>query len=669
MATGDLHNAFMAQQGGHQINTKVNTAQTDAPKLNWLSRNLNNIGGGGGAAAGALAGAGAGAALGSVVPVLGTAVGGVGGGILGALLGGAGGGYAGEQAKQSAEGNYGTKFANDESKKQALIQGLLGAGGEGAGAVVGHLLPAASKTGGAITRGLEELSGKKVAQQVASNLPKDALQTGNDVARLTSNSELLSGLGLHSHAQRQTAGTIANDFLGSVKNQALEKSGSVPILDGLGQKIASAITDNGVAQADKNAITAAVKSAVSKAVGSEGAVGDMAASASKVFDIQKQLEKLGYQASRSGSAEKASAYRDLASHFADLIDSHAGTNAHIAAIEVPAEQLTLLTQRAIGALGKTRGTALADHLIEGVNQAGRGAGSGGGLADVRDLLASFVPGSKAATEATISGLQKAAPGVVESIPGAAVSPMGKLGAVRSVMGKLGGAESALAGKAAQITRPIGQLINKGVDATLGAAPAIPAAVKTLGDQSPAAASSELDQVMPNPVPQDAGSEGSGASVFSPSVLQAMALHDIQTTGGKNIDKISTLSKLFGADSPKKASGSVAASLADSKSAIRQLDQLEKTLASGAASTGPVTGRLRSLNPYDTGQQSLQSQLGTVAQIVAKGLEGGKLSDQDVKRYQRLLPNVTDTKAVALRKIAQVRSSLESRLQDYSDAVE
>lgn len=127
---GDIYNRYMLQQGKtKQINTKVDVA---APKLSWIQRNLNSIGGAGGATAGGLTGAAIGTAI---LPGIGT----VAGGLLGGLIGGAGGGAAGEAAKQSAQGNYGKASAGNEIAKQALIQGGLGLAGEGAGAIVGRV--------------------------------------------------------------------------------------------------------------------------------------------------------------------------------------------------------------------------------------------------------------------------------------------------------------------------------------------------------------------------------------------------------------------------------------------------------------------------------------------------------------------------------------------------
>ncbi len=661
MATGDLHNAFMAQVGGHQINAKSDA--TVAPGGDFITRNLNNIVGGIGAGGAVALGAALAPETGglSLIPALALAAG-----------GGAIGGGLGEASKQAAEGNYGSSQSLKEIRNQALIQGGLGAAGEGAGSLVGHFLPAATEGGGAITRGLENLSGKKIAQQVASNLPKDALQTGNDVARLTSNSELLSGLGLYNNAQRQTAGNLANDFLGSVKNEALSKSGSVPILDGLGQKITAAITDNGVAQGDSKAIQGAVNSAVNKAIGSEGAVGNQAASAADVFKIQSKLEKLGIAASRSGDAEKAAAYRDLASHFANLIDTHAGTNASIAALQVPAEQAAQLTQRAISALGKTKGTALADHLIEGVNRAGVGSGSGGGLADVRDLLSSFVPGSKAATAATISGLQKTAPSVLETVPGAVVSPMGKLGAVKSVMGRLAAPEAALAGRAANITGGIGSLASKAAGVIGEAAPAIPAAARALtGQTPPSEVGAPTDGTQAAPQDQSSAQTAPDQGMFSPSVLQAMALHDIQTTGGKNIDKISTLANLFGPNSKlsstPKPTTAQQKTASDMQDALSFLDTAEAQIKDLGGAKGPLNalGGLPLVGGFIQPKVAAYNQTKIdLATALAKALTGSaRPASAVIKRFEQSLPQPTDAPAVADQKLSNLRQELGNKINN------
>lgn len=648
--------------------------QKAAMKGGFIQQHLNMIGGGAGATGGALAGAAGGAALGSVVPIVGTAAGGIIGGILGAAAGGAGGGALGEATKQSLEGNYGSKQAGKEVGKQALIQGALGAGGEGAGAVVGHLLPAAGEGGGAITNALRNLSGKKVAQQIASNLPKDAIQTSGDLARLGSNSELMSGLGLFNNADRSTAAGIANDFIGGVKNTALSNAGPVPALNGLNERITAAITDNGVNVSDAAAIRGAVRSAVDKAVTSSGSIGSQAVDASKVFDIQRNLETLGQNAFRSGDAEKAAAYKDMAQHFAGLIDSHTGANGAISAMQVPEAQAAALTDRAVSALGKTKGQALADHLIEGVNRAGHGAGSAGGMADVRDLLSSFVPANKAATSAAIGAVQGGAPGLVESAVPAAVSPFGKLGAIRSLLSHADAPVAAAAGKAANLTGGIGQLVSKGTDAALTTAPAIPAAIGALeGSPAQASASSsstpgvlEGSQIAQdqNATP-DSSQTSDGSNAFSPEALQAMAINDIHQTGGKNIDKIATLAGLFGPNGKTSASSGTTAQKNQqlaSNNALSVLDNVEKQFSDAGGGQGFGLGHLAEFGTKFNVNPNLKAygtQLTDAATALAKAITGSaRPAASVIAQYRNSLPQASDSPAVAAKKLQNLRETVK-----------
>lgn len=61
-------------------------------------------------------------------------------------------------------------------------------------------------------------------------------------------------------------------------------------------------------------------------------------------------------------------------------------------------------------------------------------------------------------------------------------------------------------------------------------------------------------------------------------------------------------------------------------------------------TGPILGRLRSLNPYDTPVQTLKAQLNALIPNLARGVYGevGVLTDQDIANYAKTIPNLAST---------------------------
>lgn len=100
-------------------------------------------------------------------------------------------------------------------------------------------------------------------------------------------------------------------------------------------------------------------------------------------------------------------------------------------------------------------------------------------------------------------------------------------------------------------------------------------------------------------------------------------------------------------------GSVEASLA-------ALDDVSNNLANNKDIIGPAQGRLSSLQALgefgETGKRAkvLRGNLRTNAQIIGKYLEGGKLTDSDIARYEQMLPGLNDSEEVAQNKIASLQ---------------
>ena len=108
-------------------------------------------------------------------------------------------------------------------------------------------------------------------------------------------------------------------------------------------------------------------------------------------------------------------------------------------------------------------------------------------------------------------------------------------------------------------------------------------------------------------------------------------------------------------------------LEDAKFLPGVLDSLETTIKSGKATFDPFWGNVNAINPlnaYDQDQQTTNAELSRAAQLIGKYMEGGVLRAEDEGKYKRMLPNATDTREVALKKLSDVRSMLQAKTQGY-----
>lgn len=128
-----------------------------------------------------------------------------------------------------------------------------------------------------------------------------------------------------------------------------------------------------------------------------------------------------------------------------------------------------------------------------------------------------------------------------------------------------------------------------------------------------------------------------------------------------------LAKSYETSAPKYSS-TVATALTDVQSSLSELNKLSSAIQSGNGEVSPIVGTLRSLNPYDVDQKTLLAMIDKTRQIVGKALEGGVLRKEDEAKYRKILPTTSDTKEVALNKIAMIREQLQERMSNYSGLV-
>ncbi len=100
----------------------------------------------------------------------------------------------------------------------------------------------------------------------------------------------------------------------------------------------------------------------------------------------------------------------------------------------------------------------------------------------------------------------------------------------------------------------------------------------------------------------------------------------------------------------------------------QLLDIQDTIANNADIFGPVEGRFRSMNPYDTRAQTIEAQVRASSQSFGRYMEGGVLRKEDEEKYRKMFPNLSDTPDVATNKLAVVQRLLAARQKSDINAL-
>lgn len=112
----------------------------------------------------------------------------------------------------------------------------------------------------------------------------------------------------------------------------------------------------------------------------------------------------------------------------------------------------------------------------------------------------------------------------------------------------------------------------------------------------------------------------------------------------------------------------AADLGALDAASAQLLGIEQAVQKSQDIMGPIAGRLTTLSPYASKARIFDAEMKIAAQNIGKSLEGGKLTDEDIRRYREMLPNMADTPEVALGKVRTIRQLLADRKQTQVEAL-
>ncbi len=169
---------------------------------------------------------------------------------------------------------------------------------------------------------------------------------------------------------------------------------------------------------------------------------------------------------------------------------------------------------------------------------------------------------------------------------------------------------------------------------------------------------DLSSIVPTSSPGE-------SNVFSPQMLQQLAVNDIATTGGKNLDKIATLDKLFGAGAASKAkklSAEANKQVANAQSGLSAIGDLAtmlskdsnlplKDLAPGSVGKG-VTGA----GEYDAAKQE-------VIDVLARLRTGAAISKQEETRFKAMLPQVGDSQDTVAAKLNRYQTLFQQILSN------
>lgn len=189
-----------------------------------------------------------------------------------------------------------------------------------------------------------------------------------------------------------------------------------------------------------------------------------------------------------------------------------------------------------------------------------------------------------------------------------------------------------------------------------------------------------------PVPSFQGGNGGGGTMNIPNPYEApqqdprkqalfvAQLMDAGLGGGEInmlMDAMGMGASSAAADPGKNVPAAQLMQLNDLQSAVSQLDAFGQEVDRNAGYFGPIQGGAvgdaaqsiaRVFNAADPTRSALQTQADTIAQVIGRAMEGGKLTDSDFLRYKKMLPSMSDNPAEAAAKIEKVKNELINVLQ-------
>jgi len=164
--------------------------------------------------------------------------------------------------------------------------------------------------------------------------------------------------------------------------------------------------------------------------------------------------------------------------------------------------------------------------------------------------------------------------------------------------------------------------------------------------------------------------GQGTDIFSEDNIRSLILQDLQGNQGKNVDKLVKLYETFGGGGkPGKSNATTQKALTQSANGLNTLDQLESLYKEAGGGSNILQGSVQGITAglgADKNANIYNSQRSAAIASLAKAFgDSGTLSDGDIKRYDEMLPKLTDTPEQAQGKFGVIRQRLGASQQNAS----
>lgn len=159
-------------------------------------------------------------------------------------------------------------------------------------------------------------------------------------------------------------------------------------------------------------------------------------------------------------------------------------------------------------------------------------------------------------------------------------------------------------------------------------------------------------------------QGGGVSNITKSIIANPSLFDdlTPTIKGQVISDLQTNGYSTTNLGVKGLSDTAITHIAQTQSAISNLQSLKEIINNNTDKLGPITG-FSYLNPYSESRK-IQADVDRVRQVVGKALEGGVLRKEDEDKYKKILATLTDTPSTALYKIDALINSIQRDMETY-----
>lgn len=623
--------SFSSMSNPRQDLSNQMTDQTQ--KKPWWTALISELGGGGGAAGGAAAGA----AIGSVVPVVGTAV----GGLIGAGLGGFLGGTGGRLVENKVRDN---QFKLGSALKEGAVSGALSGVGEGISGGVKALkavkggVTAAEALGRTGTGAAIEDSGS-LLQNMSKSLKSSGvgaldLKQGingvsNEATRLATAKQYNIASGLR--GLRQTESLVGNL---ETKIQPLLQNTQVPVKT-VFDAIDSAAGSTFSPVAESPALVENLKGVVLNHSNGNVLSGDA---------LRTVRSELGNVFKKNTIAPIAGLQKDIYHSLGDVLGE-----------SVPKAKALITEQGKLFNVAEGLQTRAAGAHLPILNGIGGKSRTVGIARDAGTDLLSGVTG--------VAGRVTANPIVKQLVRQDVPRAIGKLGQ---------SSQPDQAGQNSSLLSPL----NQG-DATSTSPNNL---LNTSGDQTSSLLGQANGDVTSQLLGQAAPQQSGGPSLDS--LRQAIA-EDVQQTGGKNVDNLMLLGKLYGLTDKSGIPGGGQVKLTAPQqarkdalaSALGSLDTVGTTLpeAGGAQGLKGELGKIpwagKFLDPQGAAYTNTKVELATQ---LAKAITGGSRAPESViNKYMHSLPDINDTPEYAAAKLNKLKEELygQARRFGYTDLLQ